>query len=139
MSTAERSLLGFFSACWIVALLELFGVLPLATGWALSLYGLYGTGAALGWLAGNVWMFRRRRVSRALAHWLLMVYLFGPPSVLYLLRALAPEPHQAAAPLVPLWAFLVYGIFFLVPVTLTPRPGRPGDGADAGNEDDGEP
>jgi hypothetical protein len=129
--------LGLFSACWIVALLELFGALRLAGAWPLSLYGLYGTGAFLGWVAGNVWVQRRRRVARPLARWLLMVYLFGPPSLLYLLRALAPDEHRAAAPLVPLYAFVVYGIFFLVPVSLPPRPRRPFEDRDDGGPREG--
>jgi hypothetical protein len=137
MTSFERSLLGLFSACWIVALLELFGALRLAGGWPLSLYGLYGTGAFLGWVAGNVWVQRRRRVARPLARWLLMVYLFGPPSLLYLLRALAPAEHRAAAPLVPLYAFVVYAIFFLVPVSLPPRPRRPFEDRDDGRPRDG--
>jgi hypothetical protein len=42
----------------------------------------------------------------------------GPPSLLYILRALAPQAVQHAAPLVPLYSFVVYALFFLVPVTL---------------------
>ena len=38
------------------------------------------------------------------------------------MRSLAPLAERAAAPLVPLWAFAVYGIFFLVPVSFAPRP-----------------
>jgi hypothetical protein len=67
-------------------------------------------------------VYRRRRAAPAVVRWLLMLYLFGPPSILYLLRALAPHPQQAAAPLVPLYAFLVFAIFFLVPVSFPPRP-----------------
>lgn len=128
MTAFERSMLSLFSALWIVALLELFGLLPLAGGWPLSLYGLYGFGAFLGWIAGNVWVHRRRRVGRRLGRWLLMVYFFGPPSILYLVRALAPAEYREAAPLVPIYAFAVYAIFFLVPVSFAPRPRRPLDG-----------
>lgn len=128
MTAFERSLLSLFSALWIVALLELFGLLPLARGWPLSLYGLYGFGAFLGWISGNVWVHRRRRVGRRLGRWLLMVYFFGPPSILYLVRALAPAEHREAAPLVPVYAFAVYAIFFLVPVSFAPRPRRPLEG-----------
>lgn len=134
----ERSLLGLFSALWIVALLELFGVLPLAGGWPLSLYGLYGTAAFLGWIAGNVWVHRRKQVPRETAPWLLMVYFFGPPSTVYLIRALAPEAHRAAAPLVPIYAFAVYAIFFLVPVSFAPRPRRPFEGRGGRGEVDGD-
>ena len=125
MRAFERSLLGLFSALWIVALLELTGVLPLAAGLNLSLYGLYGFGAFLGWVSGNVWVHRRRRVPRPVGRWLLMVYFFGPPSILYLVRALAPAAYREAAPLVPIYAFVVYAIFFLVPVSFAPKPRRP--------------
>ena len=114
----ERSLLGFFGAAWAVSLLHLVGVLPLAAAVPLSLYGYYAFAAAAGWLAGNVFVLRRRRIGgRGL---LLVLYLFGPPSLVYLLRALAPPEHHQLAPLAPLWAFGVYGVFFLVPIVLPP-------------------
>lgn len=116
--------MGLFSACWVVVLLIHFGLLRLAGGWDLSLYGLYGFAAAAGWISGNVWVQRRRRLGLARARRLLIVYLFGPPSLVYLLRALAPAEQIAAAPLVPLWGFCVYGIFFAVPVTLAPQAWR---------------
>ena len=123
MSRGERRLLGFFGAAWVVAILHLAGVLPVAAAVPLSLYGYYAVAASIGWLAGNVFALRRRRAGGD--RWLLVVlYLFGPPSVLYLLWALvAPERHQAA-PLAPLWAFGVYGVFFLVPIVFPP-PARP--------------
>ena len=118
LSPGERSLLGFFGAAWAVSVLHLAGVLPLAPALPLSLYGYYGFAAAAGWVAGNVFVLRRRRIGgRGL---LLVLYLFGPPSLVYLLRALAPPEHHQAAPLAPLWAFGVYGVFFLVPVLLPP-------------------
>lgn len=142
MSRAEQSLLGFFSACWIVVVAHFFGLLPLAAGPDLSLYTLYTVGAVLGWLAGNVWMARRRRLGPPRARGLLVLYLFGPPSLLYLLRALADPARQAAAPLVPLWAFCVYGVFFLVPVVFRPKPppeppsvGGPDEGREPGEGD----
>lgn len=118
LTPGERSLLGFFGAAWAVSILHLAGVLPLAGALPLSLYGYYAFAAAAGWLAGNVFVLRRRRAGgRGL---LLVLYLFGPPSLVYLLRALAPPEHHQAAPLAPLWAFGVYGIFFLVPVVFPP-------------------
>jgi hypothetical protein len=126
VSGLERSLLGLFGAAWGLALLYLSGALPLAGAVGLSLYGYYGIAAAGGWLAGNVWVQRRRGRPRPLARRLLVLYLFGPPAFLFLLRAAAPPALQAAAPLAPLWAFGVYGVFFLVPVTLPPYRARPG-------------
>lgn len=118
LTPGERSLLGFFGAAWAVSLLHLVGVLPLAGALPLSLYGYYAFAAAAGWVAGNVFVLRRRRAGgRGL---LLVLYLFGPPSLVYLLRAVAPPEHHQAAPLAPLWAFGVYGVFFLVPVVFPP-------------------
>ena len=41
-----------------------------------------------------------------------------PTPFLFLIRALAPLSIQQAAPLVPIYSFGVYSLFFLVPVTL---------------------
>jgi hypothetical protein len=133
MKPLERKLFGFFSALWLLDVLLVVGFVRLPDGaYTLSLYAYYGVAAILGWVAGNVWVARRRGLRKHLSaaaarqagRHLLVVYLLGPPSVLYLLRALAPHEVRAAAPLVPLWAFCVYGVFFLVPVTLAPK-GRP--------------
>ena len=133
LSRAELSLLGFFGAAWIVALLHVGGVLPLAGGLPLSLYGYYAFAAVTGWLAGNVYVLRRRRLAGRAAtgggrrnrRLLGVLYFFGPPSLVYLLRALAPIDHHQAAPLAPLWAFGVYGVFFLVPIAFPPPARRP--------------
>jgi len=84
----------------------------------LGLYPLYSVAAVLGWLAGNVFVVRLRSPdSRRHRRRLLLVYLLGPPAFVYLLRVAAPLATQTAAPLVPLYAFAVYGVFFLVPVS----------------------
>lgn len=119
MSRGERRLLGFFGAAWVVALLHLFGVVPLAGTLALSLYVYYAVAACLGWFFGNVFVLRRRRAA-ADAGRFVVLYLFGPLSAVYLVWALASPAHQQAAPLAALWAFGVYGVFFLVPVTFPP-------------------
>jgi hypothetical protein len=121
LSSVERSVLGFFGAAWLVSLAHVAGVLPLAGTLPLSLYAYYAVAAILGWLAGNVFVLRRRRAGAAPHRRLLVVlYLFGPPSLLYLLRAVAPPGLRAAAPLAALWAFGVYGVFFLVPIVFPP-------------------
>lgn len=82
---------------------------------------LFSFAAILGWIAGNVFM--SRQVSSGLSRRALVpIYLGGPPSLVWLLWACVPEPVQAASPLVPLLALGIYGIFFLVPVTLRRRP-----------------
>lgn len=115
----EIVLLGVFSFSWLVASLILTGVLRVAGALELDLYTLYGVAAFLGWLSGNVYVFRQRKLTKIrYPKQLLLGYLIGPLSFIYILRSLAPRAVQHAAPFVPLYAFIVYWIFFLVPVTL---------------------
>lgn len=121
----ELSLLGVFLAVWSVALAALVGLLPTEGLLDLSLYQLYGVAAALGWVAGNVYVVRSRQVPKPLRRRFLLVYLLGPPGVLYLLRSLASLQVQAMAPIAAIYACGVFFVFFLVPVTLkgsSPRP-----------------
>ena len=125
----EIVLLGVFSASWLAAIVVLLGLVPVSGTLHLDLYTLYSVAAFLGWISGNVYLHRLGRLPAGrYRKRLLSSYLLGPPSVLYILRALAPKAVQNAAPLVPLYAFVVYCLFFLVPVTLrstrTPRRGR---------------
>lgn len=118
--------LGLWIAAWLVQ-----GVLATDGPLALDLYRFYSVGAVLGWVTGNVYVLRRRTSD---ARWrLLMLYLFGPPASLFLLRAMAPSAMKAAAPLVPVYGFVVYVIFFLVPVTFRGKgpPRRPRIGSDS--------
>ncbi len=124
----ELVLLAVFSAAWLLAILAGVGLVPLAGLFALDLYRLYSVAAVLGWMSGNIYVSR----SQSFDHdrWrrrLLLSYLLGPPSFVYLLRAFAPLTVQQAAPFVPIYSFAVYGLFFLVPLTLratrTPRQG----------------
>ena len=123
----ELSLLGVFLAVWTVALASLLGVLPTDGLLDLSLYQLYGVSAALGWLAGNVYVSRARKVPKLLRRRLLMVYLLGPPGIIYLVRSLASLEVQAVAPFAAIYGCGVFFIFFLVPVSLkrTAGPGPP--------------
>ena len=122
----EVVLLGIFLAAWCLALLSVAAGLPLAGLAPLSLYQLYGIAAAAGWLGGNLYVQRARKLPRPIRRRLLLIYLLGPPSVVYLLRTMAPADQQEAAPLAGIWAFGVLTIFFMVPVTLR-RSNRPSD------------
>ena len=122
----ERFLFVLCAACWALALAHFAGVVSLAGRLPLSLVGLYSTASASGWLFGNVYARRRRRLPPPLKRRALLLYYLGPPGMLFLLRALAPESDQLAAPLVPLWALGVYTVFFLVPLTITWAPGGAG-------------
>lgn len=114
----ELSLLGVFLAVWTVALASLVGLLPTEGLLDLSLYQLYGVAAALGWLAGNVYVSRSRKVPQPLRRRLLLVYLLGPPGIIYLVRSLASSSLQARAPFAAIYACGVFFVLFLVPVTL---------------------
>ena len=127
----EIVLLGLFVVVWCLALLLVAAGLPLAGLAPLSLYQLYGLAAAAGWLGGNLYVHRARKLPRVIRKRVLLIYLLGPPSVIYLVRTMAPAAEQAAAPLAGLWAFGVLAIFFLVPVSLR-RAGRASDSYRAG-------
>lgn len=113
----ELALLGVFLAVWIVALASLVGLLPAAGLLNLGLFQLYGTAAFLGWVAGNVYVQRSRRVPKPLRSRFLLIYLLGPPGLLYLLRSLAAPTVQASAPLAAVYASGVFFVLFMVPVT----------------------
>ena len=119
----EIVLLGLFVVAWCLALVSVAAGLPLAGQVPLSLHQLYGIAAAAGWLGGNVYVQRVRRLPQAIRRRVLLIYLLGPPSVIYLLRTMAPVSEQAAAPLAGVWAFGVIVLFFMVPVSLR-RAGR---------------
>lgn len=124
----ELRLLAGFSIAWLLVFLVYGGALPAAGRVSLDLYTFYSIAAVLGWLAGNVYQLRRQPEKKLVGPSDLLVYLVGPPSLLLLLRAMAPRAEQAAAPFVPIYSLAVYGIFFLIPVTLastrTPRERR---------------
>lgn len=111
-------MVALFFASWLGALLGQVGALPTAGTLVLGLYPYFSLAAALGWVAGNIYLHRRRHLPRHLWRRVLLVYLLGPPGILYLLGAMAPAAQQEAAPLLPLLAFAVFGIFYLVPLTL---------------------
>ena len=115
----EIVLLAIFSFSWLVATLIMTGLLSVSGALDLDLYRFYSVAAVLGWLSGNVYVFRQRKLAKIrYPKQLLLGYLIGPLSFIYILRSLAPRAVQHAAPFVPLYAFIVYWIFFLVPVTL---------------------
>jgi hypothetical protein len=112
----EAVLLGLFLACWLVLALTGLHLTPLAGNAPIPLYPLFSFASALGWSMGTLYIQRGRKLrdgDRRILRW---VYYLAPQGIVYLLRALAPVADLRAAPLVPLWAFGVYSVFFLVPV-----------------------
>lgn len=125
MRRLELLLVAFFLATWIVDFLALLGVVRLAGSLELGLYPLYTVAAVSGWLAGNIYLPRSRRLPRELRRRILLVYFVGPLGLVTLLRAMASVETQMQAPFVPLYSIGVFGVFFLVPIVLartaTPR------------------
>jgi hypothetical protein len=81
---------------------------------------LFSFAAILGWVVGHVYVARvRQQVMTRRA--LLALYLGGPPGLIWLLWSFVPMPVQAAAPLAPILSLGIFGIFFLVPVTIRRR------------------
>jgi hypothetical protein len=121
----EVILLGLFLACWLFSLLSFTRIVSLAGSLPLALYPYYAVAVALGWLFGILYVRRTRGLPTPVRRRLALIYYLGPPAILVLLRAMAPLKDQAAAPLVPLWAFGVFSVLFLVPLSLK-FPGRQG-------------
>lgn len=118
MRRVEQLFFAFCLASWVVGLLAYFGIVDLSGQLTLGLYPLFTVAAALGWVSGNVWVHRSRGMPSGLKRRLWTFYFFGPPGVLYLLRQMAPAADLASAPLVPVFAFAVFTVLFLVPVML---------------------
>jgi len=119
----ETVLGGFFLAAWLVAVIYQAGWLE-PPGLNLSLYGLFSLAAVFGWVMGNLSMMRERRLREYARRVRLrhrMLYVVVPAGLLALVRSMMPLELRAQAPLAGVLAFAVYGIFFLVPVTLRPR------------------
>ena len=108
--------LGFVS--WGLAALNGLGWGWLRGSFSMGLEPLFALSAALGWVSGNLYKDRTRKLLPRQRGRFFLLYFVATPGVLFLLRAMAPEEHQEIAPLVPYLALAVFAIFFLVPVTL---------------------
>jgi hypothetical protein len=116
---------GLFLACWAVFFLQLLGLARLPDLSHLTLIQAYSAASSLGWVAGMIYVQRTRHLAGPLRRQLFLLSFFGPPSVFFVLIAMARLDRQA--PFVLLWALCVFGIFYLVPVSFRsvgrgPRP-----------------
>jgi cytochrome b len=125
ITRGDTIFLGLFLACWALSVLSFTRVVWLAGSVPLSLYGYYSVAVALGWGFGIIYVRRTWGLPAPIRRRFLLIYYLGPPAILGLLRSMAPVQDQRAAPVVPLYAFGVFSILFLVPVTMKfPRPTR---------------
>jgi hypothetical protein len=90
----------------------------------MGLYPLYSVAIFVGSVAGNAFVFRTRRSGDADRGRLLRLYLAAPAGVVLLARAMTRGEDQAATPLVPLYAVIVFAIFFGVPLLVRRPPQR---------------
>ncbi len=121
MLRTEAVIGGFFLACWIVALVYASELVALPRPIPIDLYGLFIFSAAFGWVSGNLFVLRRRRLPSHLERRFRGLYLFVPAGLVALARAMTTDTWRAAAPLGGLYALLVYSIFFGVPLLLARR------------------
>lgn len=131
MRGLEMVILSSSVAAWSVGILAQIGLLRWNLTFELVLYPLYILAALTGWFFGNVYVHRLRpdhgsagrrlggfllRIARS--RMLFVLYLFGPPGWLYLVRSMARREQLEAMPLVPILTFGVYAALFCVPVLL---------------------
>ena len=116
MKRFELILLGLFLACWLVYLLVVFRLVAPEGTLDLGFYPYYSIAVAAGWGAGNLYVYRSRDLDAASPsrRRLLAGYFLAPLGLIFLLKAMMPIAFQRAAPLVGLYAFCVYSIFFAV-------------------------
>ncbi len=127
----ETIVLSSSLAAWSVGILAQIGVLRWNLTFELALYPLYILAAFTGWFFGNVYVQRRGPVRHAgrrrlddvilqvaRTRLLFVLYLFGPPGWLYLVRSMARREQVEAMPLVPILTLGVYAVLFAVPVLL---------------------
>lgn len=116
MKRWELVLLALFLACWLVYLLAVFRMVTPEGTLALGFYPYYSVAVAVGWGVGNLYVYRSRDLdpeSQARRR-LLAGYFLAPLGLILLLKAMMPLDFQRGAPLVGLYAFFIYSIFFVV-------------------------
>ncbi len=126
MKRLELIFVAFCVAAWVVSLLAVVGIVDLSGTLVLTRYQLFSLSAAAGWLFGNIWVQRCRKLAPEIGRRFFVLYFLGPPGLLYLLRVMAPAAEQELLPIVPLLSMFVFAALFLVPVALRNRhPERP--------------
>jgi len=117
----ELVLAALFLACWLVYLLAVLRIVTPEGSLDLGgFYPYYGLSAAFGWAAGNLYVYRNHDLApeSPVRRRHLAGYFLSPLGLIFLLKAMTPVAFQRGAPLVGLYAFGVYSIFFGVAVKL---------------------
>jgi len=114
----EVILTALFLACWTVSIAVFFQILRIDGTALLGFYGLDAISAGLGWLFGNVYVQRTRKMEKRDRRLFWPLYFFGPLGIVYLLRCMESLAFQQAAPFALIYAWCVFSIFFVVPVVV---------------------
>ena len=123
----EIGILAFLLVCWMLFFALGAAGYPLAGMLPLNLYHLYSLAVFSGWLTGNVIVARSATRSPSLRRKLLAGFLLCPGGLFYLIWALAPGVTRTSAPFAPLYAAIIFAIFFLVPVSFRRAFAPPGE------------
>ncbi len=118
MKRFEQVLLGLFLACWLVYLLGVFQIVKPAGTWNPGFYPYYSIAMAVGWAAGNLYVYRTRDLDPTARRRFLAGYFLAPVGLISLLKIMMPISFQRGAPFVGVWAFCVFSIFFGVATKL---------------------
>lgn len=113
----EIGILAFLLGCWVLFFALGAAGYPLAGVLPLNLYHLYSLAVFSGWLVGNVIVARSAARPRAVRRKLMAGFLLCPGGLFYLIWSLAPAVTRNSAPFAPLYAAIIFAIFFLVPVS----------------------
>jgi len=113
---------GIFLGSWLLAAAFLL-FSGLGGGATVPPRGIFPLAAAVGWLAGNLYVSGGRSAP-GLRRVLLPLYLGGAPGLLWLYWSLVPPTLRLASAIAPLLALGVFALFFLVPVSLSGFPRR---------------
>jgi len=114
----ELILLGLFLACWLVYLLAVFGAVAPDGTLDPGFYPYFSLAAATGWGAGNLYVYRTRDLDPTSRRRFLPGYFLAPLGLLLLIKMMMPLAFQRGAPLVGVYAFGVFSIFFSVATKL---------------------
>ncbi|MES1244580.1 MAG: hypothetical protein ABUT39_23440 [Acidobacteriota bacterium] len=118
MKRYEQILLALFLACWLVYLLALLRIVKPEGTWNPGFYPYDTLAAAVGWGAGNLYVYRTRDLEEKDRRRFLPGYFLAPIGLILLLKVMMPVSFQRAAPFVAVWAFGVFSVFFSVATKL---------------------
>ena len=117
----EQSLTAFFVLCWLVFAINALAGYPAGGILKLGLYPLYSLAVASGWILGNIYVQRTAGQSRTSRRRLFWSLLLSASGLFFLLWSLQSTAARQAVPLAAVFAYAIFALFFLVPVSFRRR------------------